>query len=193
MGVVSHFYLKGSGARRKVERARKEKMEGGKKNKRKGDWRMDAQVLLLRDPGAELGWAELSERLPSGGGERKQDKCHQYNLLSLVEDSRRMRTLMKSWQCISKSSVSLLHFNDISSLWDLFLSSEKWNITYTAMFIIITLPNHRCEMLRISSSICVFSIKNIFLIFLFQISKTNSHIVSFDLTATLCSPPFYGE
>lgn len=77
---------------------------------------MDAQVLLLRDPGAELGWAELSERLPSGGGERKQDKRHQYNLLSLVDDSRRMRTLMKSWQCISKSSVSLLRFNDISSL-----------------------------------------------------------------------------
>lgn len=64
---------------------------------------------------------------------------------------------------------------------------------YTAMFIIITLPNHCCEMLRISSSICVFSIKNIFLIFLFLISKTNSHIVSFDLTATLCSTPFYGE
>lgn len=29
---------------------------------------MDAQVLLLIDPGAELGWAELSDRLPSGGG-----------------------------------------------------------------------------------------------------------------------------
>lgn len=35
---------------------------------------MNAQVLLLIDPGAELGWAELSERLPSAGGERKQDK-----------------------------------------------------------------------------------------------------------------------
>lgn len=35
---------------------------------------MDAQVLLLIDPGAELGWAELSERLPSRGGERKQGK-----------------------------------------------------------------------------------------------------------------------
>lgn len=45
-----------------------------KKKKTKGDWRMDAQVLLLIDPGAELGWAELSERLPSAGGERKQDK-----------------------------------------------------------------------------------------------------------------------
>lgn len=49
-------------------------MEGGKKGKAKGDWRMDAQVLLLIDPGAELGWAELSERLPSAGGERKQDE-----------------------------------------------------------------------------------------------------------------------
>lgn len=29
---------------------------------------MDAQVLLLRDPGAELGWAELSDTLPSAGG-----------------------------------------------------------------------------------------------------------------------------
>lgn len=75
MGVVSHFYLKGSGARRKVERARKEKWKEEIKRKQKGDWRMDAQVLLLMDPGAELGWAELSERLPSGGGEKKQDKC----------------------------------------------------------------------------------------------------------------------
>lgn len=75
MGVVSQFYLKGSGARRKVERARKVKWkEKRKEKKRKGDWRMDAQVLLLIDPGAELGWAELSERLPSAGGERKQDK-----------------------------------------------------------------------------------------------------------------------
>lgn len=49
-------------------------MEGEKKENRKGEWMVDAQVLLLIDPGAELGWAELSERLPSGGGERKQDK-----------------------------------------------------------------------------------------------------------------------
>lgn len=46
---------------------------GGKKEKPIGDCRMDAQVLLLIEPGAELGWAELSDRLPSIGGERKQD------------------------------------------------------------------------------------------------------------------------
>lgn len=32
---------------------------------------MDAQVLLLMEPGAELGWAVLSDTLPSAGGERK--------------------------------------------------------------------------------------------------------------------------
>lgn len=41
---------------------------GKGKKKKKDDGRMDAQVLLLIDPGAELGWAELSDRLPSGGG-----------------------------------------------------------------------------------------------------------------------------
>lgn len=30
---------------------------------------MDAQVLLLMDPGAELGWAVLSDTLPSAGEE----------------------------------------------------------------------------------------------------------------------------
>lgn len=38
------------------------------KTKRKDNRGMDAQVLLLRDPGAELGWAELSDTLPSAGG-----------------------------------------------------------------------------------------------------------------------------
>lgn len=37
------------------------------KSKIKDDRGMDAQVLLLRDPGAELGWAELSDTLPSVG------------------------------------------------------------------------------------------------------------------------------
>lgn len=73
MGVVSHFYLKGFGAKRGRLKGR-----GGKKwimgkGKKKDDGRMDAQVLLLIDPGAELGWAELSDRLPSGGGERKHN------------------------------------------------------------------------------------------------------------------------
>lgn len=45
---------------------------------------MDAQVLLLMDPGAELGWAELSDTLPSAGGEREhtsptQRLCHRNN------------------------------------------------------------------------------------------------------------------
>lgn len=42
------------------------------KTKRKDDRGMDAQVLLLMDPGAELGWAVLSDTLPSAGGERAQ-------------------------------------------------------------------------------------------------------------------------
>jgi len=37
---------------------------------------MAAQVLLLMDPGAELGWAVLSDTLPSAGGEREHT-CHQ--------------------------------------------------------------------------------------------------------------------
>lgn len=32
---------------------------------------MDAQVLLLMDPGAELGWAVLSDTLPSAGEREK--------------------------------------------------------------------------------------------------------------------------
>lgn len=45
---------------------------------------MDAQVLLLMDPGAELGWAELSETLPSVGGDREHN-CHQQKLNSQQE------------------------------------------------------------------------------------------------------------
>lgn len=74
MGVVSHFYLKGFGAKRGRLRGRGgEKKRKMGKEKKKDDGRMDAQVLLLIDPGAELGWAELSDRLPSGGGERKHN------------------------------------------------------------------------------------------------------------------------
>lgn len=32
---------------------------------------MTAQVLLLMDPGAELGWAVLSDTLPSAGVKKK--------------------------------------------------------------------------------------------------------------------------
>lgn len=41
------------------------------KTRRKDDRGMDVQVLLLMDPGAELGWAVLSDTLPSAGGERE--------------------------------------------------------------------------------------------------------------------------
>lgn len=79
MGVVSHFYLKGFGAKRGRLRGRGgKKRKMGKEKKKKDDGRMDAQVLLLIDPGAELGWAELSDRLPSGrGGEETQQKSGQ--------------------------------------------------------------------------------------------------------------------
>lgn len=54
------------GARRKVERVGTEERKGnwGRQNK-KHKRGMDAQVLLLMDPGAELGWAVLSDTLPS--------------------------------------------------------------------------------------------------------------------------------
>ena len=42
---------------------------------------MDAQVLLLMDPGAELGWAELSDTLPSVGRGRKHTR-HQHKHLT---------------------------------------------------------------------------------------------------------------
>lgn len=46
------------------------------RQKRKDDRGMDAQVLLLMDPGAELGWAVLSDTLPSAGREREYN-CQQ--------------------------------------------------------------------------------------------------------------------
>lgn len=75
VGISALSY--GFGARRKVEReeSRGEKRKMGKiKRKDRG---MDAQVLLLMDPGAELGWAELSDTLPSVGGEREHT-CHHH-------------------------------------------------------------------------------------------------------------------
>ena len=59
------------------EEQRKEKEKWGK-TKRKDDKGMDAQVLLLMDPGAELGWAELSDTLPSGGREREYN-CQKHS------------------------------------------------------------------------------------------------------------------
>lgn len=74
------FYFKRFGAKRKVERekSRGEKWKtGDDKKKRKDDRGMDAQVLLLMEPGAELGWAVLSDTLPSAGGEREYScYCH---------------------------------------------------------------------------------------------------------------------
>lgn len=49
----------------------KKKRKQGRQN-RKRDREMDAQVLLLMDPGAELGWAVLSDTLPSAGEETKR-------------------------------------------------------------------------------------------------------------------------
>lgn len=57
-------------------RSAEEKKRKMGKTKTKDDRGMDAQVLLLIDPGAELGWAELSDTLPSVGG-RKGTHCHQ--------------------------------------------------------------------------------------------------------------------
>lgn len=53
---------------RRIEEGRR---RGEGEDRRRGDSRMGVQVLLLRDPGAELGWAGLSDTLPSAGGERE--------------------------------------------------------------------------------------------------------------------------
>lgn len=49
------------------ERRRAEERKGkwGRTKKERMTEGWDAQVLLLMDPGAELGWAELSDTLPS--------------------------------------------------------------------------------------------------------------------------------
>lgn len=46
---------------------------------------MDAQVLLLMDPGAELGWAELSDTLPSAGRERESTLVTTTKIISQKE------------------------------------------------------------------------------------------------------------
>lgn len=60
-------------------RAEGKKREWGKQKEKMSDW-MDAQVLLLIEPGAELGWAELSDTLPSvvrtEETHRHQNKTH---------------------------------------------------------------------------------------------------------------------
>lgn len=53
------------GRRFKGEGSRGEKRKNRGETKRRDDRGMDAQVLLLMDPGAELGWAVLSDTLPS--------------------------------------------------------------------------------------------------------------------------------
>lgn len=69
--VISFSILRvwSPGRRLKGDKSKGEKRKLGK-TKRKDDRGMDAQVLLLMDPGAELGWAELSDTLPSAGRER---------------------------------------------------------------------------------------------------------------------------
>lgn len=59
---------------------RKESKGGGKeagRTERMDEGWMDAQVLLLMDPGAELGWTVLSDTLPSAGNEREHI-CHRW-------------------------------------------------------------------------------------------------------------------
>lgn len=55
--------LRGREAERREKEKRANKTE--KKKEKKNMRGMDAQVLLLMDPGAELGWAVLSDTLPS--------------------------------------------------------------------------------------------------------------------------------
>lgn len=77
--AYSYFfsYFRGLEPRGRLRgRSAEEKKRKMGKTKTKDDRGMDAQVLLLIDPGAELGWAELSDTLPSVGG-RKGTHCHQ--------------------------------------------------------------------------------------------------------------------
>lgn len=55
----------GGGGGSKGRGAEERKGKTGGEPKRRDDKGMDAQVLLLMDPGAELGWAVLSDTLPS--------------------------------------------------------------------------------------------------------------------------------
>lgn len=70
MGLFLFFKDLEPGRRLRGRRAEEMKRKMGK-TKRKDDRGMDVQVLLLMDPGAELGWAVLSDTLPSAGGERE--------------------------------------------------------------------------------------------------------------------------
>ena len=49
--------------------------EGGRGEQTDGDGDGGIQVLLLRVPGAELGWAGLSDTPPSGGG-KEEERSH---------------------------------------------------------------------------------------------------------------------
>lgn len=66
MSLVISFYFKGlePGSFRGRGAEGREK-ENGEDETESCDGGMDAQVLLLMDPGAELGWAVLSDTLPS--------------------------------------------------------------------------------------------------------------------------------
>lgn len=66
--VISNvlFILLRVGARSKHRGKGAKRRKRGRQN-RKSDRGMNAQVLLLMDPGAELGWAVLSDTLPSAG------------------------------------------------------------------------------------------------------------------------------
>lgn len=63
------FILLKVGARNKLrgKGAKKKKKKNKEDKTRKCDRGVNAQVLLLMDPGAELGWAVLSDTLPSAG------------------------------------------------------------------------------------------------------------------------------
>lgn len=86
-----------------------------KKKKRKDDRGMDAQVLLLMDPGAELGWAELSDTLPSAGGERKHTQGHrvQWPCQAITMLLRMKRVSLVTFRNARKalSNMSMSHLN----------------------------------------------------------------------------------
>lgn len=54
----------------KVEKERSSRKKRTMGKTKQKIW-MDAQVLLLMDPGAELGWVVLSDTLPSAGGRKE--------------------------------------------------------------------------------------------------------------------------
>lgn len=62
----------------------KRKEKENREDKTKKVTEMDAQVLLLMDPGAELGWAVLSDTLPSAGEKTKRKVNKQMGLMKLI-------------------------------------------------------------------------------------------------------------